>query len=107
MIGGALEGARANELAEAGRKIFEYYQERSIYVGDLKPESALTEFPSGPTVFFGEVQAFEHPGWLEPLIEIDGGRTTVGGITFSEDPTGFYVRSADEQRVIFLSLIHI
>jgi hypothetical protein len=104
VVGGALEGAAAEALAESGQKAYNYYQERSIYVGELKSEAALAEAPSGPTVFFGQVQAFEHPEWLEPLIEIEKGAVSVGGTTLSDDSVGLYVRSADGQRVAFSGL---
>lgn len=104
VIGGALEDAAAEALAKSGQEAFDYYQEHSIYVGELRSEAALTEPPSGPTVFFGHVQAFEHPEWLEPLIRIDGGSAAVGGVTFGEGPVGLFVRSASGERVVFSGL---
>ena len=104
VIGGALDGAAANALTQSGKSAFDYYQKHSIYVGELTTESSLEEAPSGPTVFFGQVEAFEHPEWLAPLLQVEDGRATVGGVTFDEEPIGLYVRSADGQRVAFSGL---
>ncbi|MEM8712259.1 MAG: hypothetical protein AAGG01_15015 [Planctomycetota bacterium] len=92
------------EAEELAQRMFALYQERSILRGRLVGETQLTEIPSGRAVFIGPIRDFDRPTWFSELVRVEGGGASLAGVNLIEPETGFFVQSADEQRLLYSGL---
>ena len=100
VLASSLEEPQNVELASFARKMFDFYQRNSTWVGELVPESALEKAPGKSTVFLGPADGFQHPEWLAPLVAIDGEQVAVAGRVLEDPATGIFVRSRDGSRIV-------
>lgn len=84
-------------------QLYGYYQDRGLFSGPRVSASDLESPPEGPTVFFGPIQSFAHPDWLEPMVEVREDVLHVGGLAFDHPRVGVFVRDPSGDRVVYTS----
>ncbi len=102
VLGRLVDPVAQAEYEALSTRMFEYYQEHEIFPGTRTSESSLAQAPSAPVVFLGPIQAFEHPEWLAPQIQIEGNQLSVAGRKFLEPRLGLFVRNEPGDRICYL-----